>query len=85
MEKIKALNAANRNNGVLFGETSRCDILEEEHGFHAIKKIAGHEIRSGRTTINMLPQPMLAKSHTEENVCVHFFIIRCFCPHCAVL
>ena len=77
MEKIKILNSA--ANGAQFGETSRCDLLEDELDFrdHVFKKRyeeptsdesqKQHTVR-GIQRRNTLPQPKLAESHTESNV-----------------
>ena len=83
MEKIKKLNTVRDINGARFGETSRCDMLEEERS-------VGHVIRERRvrsvvrdntlqgspsvTNRNVLPKPKLARSHTKSNVCCRYAI-----------
>ena len=80
MEKIRRLNSARDISGARFGETSRCDMLEEERSVgHITRKrrteaIVRDSVAKGTSSVknmNALSKPKLAKSHTKSNVCVH--------------
>ncbi len=72
MEKVKELNEKFAADGVVFGETSRSDLLKEEKGAPAEETPFDPAKRPGRAyNANTFPQPIKAVElgHTANNVC----------------
>ena len=69
METVKQFNAKRSGEGVLLGETSRSDFLDGEGVSHVtIPQWDGTQPESRLRDVKF-PQPKLAQSHTESNVC----------------
>ena len=72
MEEVKRLNKEFAHEGVVYGETSRSDILDEEKKVGAVRPIAPSGMKEKRgIDSNTFPQPLLCKNHTEANVCFY--------------
>jgi len=71
MEEVKELNEKYAHEGVVYGETSRSDILEEEKMVDIAPLAAPAGMKNTRATSNY-PQPKLAKDHTEANMPTEF-------------
>lgn len=73
MEIVKQFNSKRSGEGVLLGETSRSDLLEGEGVSHiTVPQWDGTQPES-RLRDFKFPQPKLAQSHTENNVCIALF------------
>ncbi len=80
MEEVKVLNEKFAHEGVVYGETSRSDMLEEEKMVDVAPLAVPPGMKNTRAT-SSYPQPKLAKDHTEANVCFksfHLSSIRLF-------
>ena len=73
MEIVKQFNSKRSGEGVLLGETSRSDLLDGEGVSHiTVPQWDGTQPES-RLRDFKFPQPKLAQSHTENNVCIALF------------
>ncbi len=77
MEEVKRLNEKFAHEGVVYGETSRSDMLDEEKMVDIAPPPAPAGVKDTRAP-SKYPQPKLAKDHTLENVCYKSFFCASF-------